>query len=185
MKKIIAISALMTAMISANALAVGANLTFSGSVANATCTLQASDKSKTLVIPDISVASLLNSGGNTYYSQAGSTTFNFSNCPNSVSNVSATYQYSGSTYSNIQGTASGANGGVVFVVNQTSASNPSTGSINKLDGSAPGANVAVSNGAAVIPVTIGIQAPVTWDSSFPMPTAGNYSGTFNVTFKYS
>ncbi|WP_146159944.1 MULTISPECIES: type 1 fimbrial protein [Kosakonia] len=182
MKKIIALSALMAALASANAMAVDSNLTFTGSVTSSTCTMNASDATKTLVIPDISSAALLAAGAT---SQSASTTINFSSCPASISNVKIIKgETTGSLYTGYSatetnrsvpasGTATGLN--LILFAGPSQTSVPVNGSVISNQ------NFAVTNGSASIPVGVSAAA----NANNQAATAGTYSSSFTLTFAWS
>ncbi|WP_146159940.1 fimbrial protein [Kosakonia sp. H7A] len=186
MKKIIALSALMAALASANAMAVDANVTFTGSVTSSTCTMNASDASKSLTVPDISAAALT-AQGTAWGNATATTNITFTSCPASVSALkvasitSTGTQYTSGTNSNYRYTpASGSATGFYTVIGLGT---------NKLaqpaDGSVLSWSVAPTSGTAVVPVTVGPQAYTAVVSSAAAPTAGNYSTSYTLTFAWS
>ena len=185
MKKIIAISALMASLASANALAVDSNLTFTGSVTSGTCTLNAADTTKTLTIPDIGVQALL-ANGNTWAYQNGTASINFTSCPSSVSAVKivkATTTGKEALAGNVHNylPASGSAQNIILVL---SAGTP-TGLVST-DGSVIDNSFATtSTGTATIPVYVGVRSLKSLVSSSSDPTPGNYSSAYTLTFSWS
>lgn len=186
MKKIIALSALMAALASANAMAVDANLTFTGNVTSGTCTMNASDASKTLTIPDISASGLVAQG--TAWGNASATTnITFTSCPAAISALkvssitsTGTQYASGSAspyrYTPASGTATGIFTAIGLGTSKT---------VQFSDGSALSWSVAPSSGTAVVPVTVGLTANSAVVSSATAPTAGNYNTSYTLTFSWS
>lgn len=185
MKKIIALSALMAALVSANAFAIDSNVNFTGTVTSSTCTLNAADVTKTLTVPDISVAALTALGGLGFTSQSAATTVTFTSCPSIVSNVSVTkatttgtiFNNTNSSYVPASGTATGIN--LVVYAGQASSGWLSA------DGSALNRTFAVTSGSVTIPVGVGVRTNVSLLSSSPAPTAGTYSSAYTLTFAWS
>lgn len=177
MKKIIALSALMAALASANAMAADANLTFTGSVTSSTCTMNSSDATKTLTIPDISAAALAGSTTAWQY-QTASASIGFTSCPANISTVSVSQITStGARGSNAVNTipASGTATGLVMGIALGTNPNwmPADGSILSANNS-----FSVTNGSVSIPVKAAISPSGT-------PTAGNYSNSYTLTFSWS
>ena len=104
MKKILILSALMTALTSAGAMAADANINFTGTVSAATCTLAAADAAKTLTIPNVAAATLLAASGSAYLTYNASGSFNFSACPAGLTRVTSAYTYQGSFVSGLTNT---------------------------------------------------------------------------------
>lgn len=184
MKKIIAISALMASLASANALAVDSNLTFTGSVTSGTCTLNAADTTKTLTIPDIGVQALL--ANDTWAYQNATASINFTSCPSSVSAVkivkattTGTAALAGNVHNYLP--ASGSAKNIILVL---SAGTPS--GLVSTDGSVIGNSFATtSTGTATIPVYVGVRSLKELVSSSSDPTPGNYSSAYTLTFSWS
>jgi len=183
MNKFIAISALMAAFVSANALAADANLTFNGAVSTGTCTMNAADATKTLVIPDVSSSSLANAGNTAFTSYSANSTISFTGCPAEVSNVVlSSASGTGTTFggdTSRQTPASGTATGVHLVIS----SGPRV-----VDYLRPGVarSFPVSpSGTVKVPVYVGVTADITSSSAFAAPTAGNYSSSYTLTFSYS
>lgn len=185
MKKIIALSALMAALASANAMAVDSNLTFTGSVTSSTCTMNAADTTKTLTIPDISSAALVALGGYSYSSQTSSTTVGFTSCPASVSSVNVVQVTSTGTQftdANSYAPASGTATGIHLVI---SAGNATTGYM-PADGSViSNKKFAVTSGSVSIPLIVGVRANKSSVASAAAPGTGSYSSGYTVTFSWS
>ncbi|HFL1539649.1 TPA: fimbrial protein [Enterobacter asburiae] len=185
MKKLLILSAVVTALASYGAMAADANINFTGAVSSTTCKLNAVDAAKTLTIPNVSPQTLLDGsyGSAGVYSASGS--FDFTDCPAGLTKVTSAYTYeSGALWGadNDWGVANGVSH-VSFHVYQDSKGG-NQGTHVRLDGIPNGANEAtITNGAATIPVTVGVAAVDL--TGFGLPTAGNYTGTFLVAFTYS
>lgn len=183
MKKILILSALVTALTSAGAMAADANINFNGTVSASTCTLNAADAAKTLTIPNVSPATLLALGTNGFLSYNASSSFGFTDCPVGLTKVTSAYTYQGTLAGvNNWGMATGVQN-VSFYVMQSSlgliAANV------KLDGTSAAVNQAtITAGAATVPVTVGVSA-YNAAQVLTLPTVGNYTGTFLVAFTYS
>ncbi|MDX7664704.1 hypothetical protein SJ554_19835 [Enterobacter asburiae] len=178
MKKIIALSALMAALASASAMAVDANITFTGAVKAGTCTMNTNDATKTLVIPDIGAVALAQSNTN-WATQNVGTTISFSKCPNSVTSINIAKLtttggpgFSGSTSTPASGTA----GGLVLGIQ----AGESPGWLN-LTGWAINRPFAVTDGSVTIPIKAAVGR---YSASQPV-TPGNYSSSFTMTFSWS
>ena len=187
MKKIIALSALMAALASANAMAVDANLTFTGSVTSGTCTMNASDATKTLTIPDISSAALVALGQSSWSSQSSTTTVGFTSCPASVSSVNVIQATStGTIFNNVSNSyvpASGTAKGIHLVL--SAGSNVANGFL-PTDGSViSNKTFATTSGSVSIPLTVGVRSNKSLLSTAAVPTAGTYSSSYTVTFSWS
>lgn len=183
MKKIIALSALMAALASANAMAVDSSLTFNGAVTSGTCTMNSADATKTLTIPDISAASLAANSGSFGY-QVANGTVNFTGCPGSVSSVKVVNITNSGTPVNGDAKnyfpASGTVTGVALTFSLGTAGNALA-----IDGSTLNYSVNTSNGAASIPIYSGVRAAKAVQSSLAAPTAGTYNSAFTLTFAWS
>ncbi|MHC0025533.1 fimbrial protein [Enterobacter vonholyi] len=187
MKKIIAISALMAAMASANALAADANLTFNGAVSTGTCTMNSADATKTLTIPDVSISALTAVGAVAYGTINANTTVGFTGCPSttsyvnveSVTSTGAIFNNSNVLASPASGTATGVH--LIFSVG------PGVTNYVAIDGSTiTNRQFAVnSQGNATVPIYVGVRANQSVLSSSADPTSGTYSNSYTVTFTYS
>nr|WP_261905546.1 hypothetical protein [Escherichia coli]CAH8250720.1 Uncharacterised protein [Escherichia coli] len=177
MKKIIALSALMTALASASAMAADANITFNGAVTAGTCIMNANDATQTLVIPDIGAAAA--SAGSTWSTQHVGSTISFSQCPNSVTSINLAKMTTtggpggtASTSTPASGTATGLHLGIA-VGSPTGWVNTIGGAINR--------PFAVTNGSVSIPFRAGVSRA----STTKPVTAGDYSSSFTMTFSWS
>lgn len=183
MKKIIALSALVAALASVNAMAADANLTFTGSVTSGTCTMNAADATKTLTIPDVSVATLLAST-NVFATQSASSTIGFTNCPSSVSAVklvqgttTGTQAISGNASNYVPASGTAKNTALVLTVG---------GVYPSLDGSVISQSFATtSTGTASVTIQAGVRSLKSLISSAADPTAGTYSSSYTLTFAWS
>lgn len=179
MKKIIALSALMAVLASASAMAADANLTFTGAVTSGTCTMNASDATKTLTIPDIGAAALSASTTAWQY-QSASSNISFSSCPANVSAVKVTQITTtgtpNTTYPTNSIPASGTATGLVMGI--ALGSSPNWMAAN---GSALNSSFAVTSGSVSIPVKAAISPLVAGGTV----TAGNYSSSYTLTFSWS
>ena len=185
MKKILILSALMTALTSAGAMAADANINFTGTVSASTCTLNAADASKTLTIPNVSPATLYAAGNTGYLTYNASGSFGFTACPAGLTKVTSNYTYQGAIAGAAAstGVATGTATNVGMVVMQSSAA--STSSIVSINGTSGTLNqVAIASNAATVPVIVGAYA-VNSSGTLTLPTAGNYTGTYTVAFTYS
>lgn len=184
MKKILILSALMTALTSAGAMAADANINFTGTVSAATCTLAAADAAKTLTIPNVAPATLLAAGNTGYLSYNASSSFGFTACPAGLTRVTSAYTYQGTIAgSNNWSVATGTAQNVSFYVMQSSPANASNNV--KVDGTSSSLNQAtITANAATVPVTVGISA-YNAAQALTLPTVGTYTGTFLVAFTYS
>ncbi|UDJ82057.1 hypothetical protein UYSO10_0916 [Kosakonia radicincitans] len=182
MKKIIALSALMAALASANAMAADANLTFTGSVTSSTCTMNASDATKTLVIPDISSAALVARGVNGYQTQQANTTVSFTSCPASVSQIKVASVTSTGTVQTDKTMVKPASGTANGVWTSLVLGGP-TGYV-AADGSVLSYGTSVTSGGASVYVGVGVVAAST-RASVAAPTAGTYSNSYTLTFSWS
>lgn len=186
MKKILILSALVTALTSGGAMAVDANLNFAGTVSANTCTLSASDASQVLTIPNVTVGDLYAattslSGYGQTYSTGGS--FKFSGCPAGLTKITTTYTYQGTVDSTNKNSAiaTGTANNVQLIIWQGAlGSNP----VN-VDGTTTTNNDAViTAGAATIPFWVGALSAQ--NGGLPVSaTVGNYSGVYTVAFTYS
>lgn len=179
MKKIIALSALMAALASANAMAVDANLTFTGSVTSSTCTMNAADATKNIVLPDYPVSALAGA----WTSVGAGSTITFTSCPASVSNlitaVTSTTGTQLTTTNKVTTPASGTATGVgLLFAAGSSKSNLAVDGSNTV-------STAVSGGTAVVPIYVGLGKAQAWASSAPAAAAGNYSSSYTLTFSWS
>lgn len=184
MKKILILSALMTALTSAGAMAADANINFTGTVSAATCTLNAADATKTLTMPNVAPATLL-AASTPYVTYSASSSFGFTACPAGLTKVTSNYVYQGSmASSNVNmALASGTATNVGLVIMQSSTASSSTVVTPGVTGSVNNAPI-VSN-SAVVPVTVGINATNPAGTAAVLPTVGNYTGTYTVAFTYS
>ena len=183
MKKILILSALMTALASAGAMAADANINFTGTVSAATCTLAAADAAQTLTIPNVSPATLL-ATPNSQLSYNASGSFNFSACPAGLTRVTSAYTYQGTSHNNnTWSLATGTAQNVSFYVMQSVPASTVAGV--KADGTSAAVNqTTITANAATVPVTVGIAA-YNGSSVLTLPTVGTYTGTFQVAFTYS
>ncbi|WP_320750691.1 fimbrial protein [Enterobacter roggenkampii] len=186
MKKILILSALVTALTSAGAMAADANINFNGTVSASTCTLNAADAAKTLTMPNVSAATLLAAGTAAYSTYNSSSSFGFTACPAGLTKVTSAYMYQGSLISANTGMAipsSGTASNVALVVMQ-SATGDSTSVVNAGGVSTATNQATITAGAATVPVTVGITA---YSPSYvpTLPTVGTYTGTYLVAFTYS
>lgn len=190
MKKIIAVSALMAALASANSMAADANLTFTGGVSTGTCVMNSADVTKTLVIPDVNAATLIAGGGGAYQTINATSTIGFSGCPQTTSKIvlnSATTTGSPFTgyipsevYRMLPASGTAASGvNMMLVVNGVPVS--PTGSMLS---NFTAANVSAT-GTANVPVLVGISPNSDAGNSIPAPSAGNYSSSYTLSFSYS
>lgn len=180
MKKLLALSALMAALTSVNAMAVDANLNFIGEVTSGTCVLNAADTTKNMVIPDIGAAALQTMGASSYDSVNATSSINISGCPGSVSNISAFVtspqpeQTGFGKYITPDGTAKNIN--LAMRLGQDNIT-------NKVDTNVTGQeakNIGVlSGGKTSIPVLVGVT------SNGNLATAGNYNASYNVAFNWN
>ncbi|WP_320726123.1 MULTISPECIES: fimbrial protein [Enterobacter] len=181
MKKIIGLSALVVQMISLNAVAYDASVSFSGNVTAATCIMNPSDSTKTLTIPDVPAKRLYNAGVNGWKTYKKDTTVSFSLCPVSVTSVNVkTVTTTGTqlgVYPEYNTPASGSATGIFLVL----------GSNNipfKADGSDINKSFDVSGGVLEVPLTVGV-ASLGNAGGVSAPTAGTYSSTYTVTFDWT
>ncbi|WP_370605585.1 fimbrial protein [Citrobacter braakii] len=181
----LSVSALLLALSSLSAHAVDANINFSGNVSSGTCTLNAADAAKTLALPDVSPQTLYNAGSNAYQTYNASGSFNFTNCPEGLTKVTSKYIYNGFLVSNFSGTAYAAgdaqNIGLILMQSPTA----SSANIVNVNGSSSVVNeTPIIANAASVPVTVGI-APYSPNGDNAVPTVGQYTGTYTVSFTYS
>ncbi|WP_320723676.1 fimbrial protein (plasmid) [Enterobacter asburiae] len=184
MKKLLILSAVVTALASYGAMAADANINFEGTVSSSTCTLNAADAAKTLSIPNVTAAELLSKGDQGRLTYAASGRFDFTNCPQGLTKVTSAYTYQGQLHPGMVdwGVANGADN-VSFSVMQSA--NGDGNRILNLDGTVVGANEAtITNGVATVPVTVGVSA-YNVSHQLTLPSAGSYNGTFLVAFTYS
>lgn len=185
MKKILILSALVTALTSAGAMAADANINFNGTVSASTCTLNAADAAKTLTIPSVSAATLLAAGANAYLTYASSSSFGFTACPAGLTKVTSAYTYQGSTMSGNPNwaVASGTASNITLIAMQSATSSAST--VVSAQGVSAAVNQAtITANAATVPVTVGIGA-YNSAGALTLPTVGTYTGTYLVAFTYS
>lgn len=185
MKKILILSALMTALTSAGAMAADANINFTGTVSAATCTLNAADAAKTLTIPSVSPATLLavgNAASSTYYASGS---FGFTACPAGLTKVTSAYTYQGTVFAtgNDWAVATGTAQNIAFSVMQSATANSST-SVAVNGTSSTNNQATITANAATVPVSVGIR-PYNSSGVLTLPTVGNYTGTYLVAFTYS
>ena len=187
MKKILILSALMTALTSAGAMAADANVNFTGSVSAATCTLNAADASKTLTVPSVSPQVLYGLASPTYATYTATGSFEFTACPAGLTRVTSAYTYQGATGSAnpTMAIATGTATNIGMVLLQSTTATGTLLNVNGTSGVANQANI-VSN-AATIPVTVGVQATNSNGTGIgaTLPTVGTYTGTYLVAFTYS
>lgn len=183
MKKILILSALMTALTSAGAMAADANINFTGTVSAATCTLAAADAAKTLTIPSVSAATLLAAGGGAVTTYYASSNFNFSACPAGLTKVLANYTYQGALTNGTNKTAVSTGTATNVALSVMPLTVPVASGIIAVDGSTSYATT-ISSNMAVVPVSVGISA-LNSSGALTLPTVGNYTGTYTVAFTYS
>ncbi|MCK2177815.1 fimbrial protein [Enterobacter asburiae] len=186
MKKILILSALVTALTSAGAMAADANINFNGTVSASTCTLNAADAAKTLSMPNVSPATLLAAGTGSYTTYNASSSFGFTACPAGLTKVTSTYTYQGALVGATSNTAvpsSGTASNVALVVMQSATGN--NAAVLNVNGTSAAINQAtIAANAATIPVTVGINA-LNSSGTATLPTVGTYTGTYLVAFTYS
>lgn len=185
MKKILILSALMTALTSAGAMAADANVNFTGTVSAATCTLNAADASKTLTVPSVSAATLFAAGANGYLTYNASSSFGFTACPAGLTRVTSAYTYQGSLIAgnSEQAIATGTATNMTMIVMQ--GLTPNSSSIVKADGTSAAVNqTTITANAATVPVIVGVNSKNA-SGAVTMPTVGTYTGTYLVAFTYS
>lgn len=185
MKKILILSALMTALASAGAMAADANVNFTGTVSAATCTLNAADASKTLTIPSVSAGTLFAAGVNGYLTYNASSSFGFTACPAGLTRVTSAYTYQGSLMTGApeQAMATGTATNMSMIVMQ--GLTPNLSSIVNADGTSSTRNYAtITANAATVPVIVGVNSKNA-SGTVTLPTMGTYTGTYLVAFTYS
>ncbi|MEE9686100.1 fimbrial protein [Lelliottia amnigena] len=181
MKKIFGLSALVVQMISLNAVAYDASVSFSGNVTGATCIMNPSDSTKTLTIPDVPAKRLYNAGVDGWKTYKQDTTVSFSLCPVSVTSVNIKNVTTSGTplslYPEYNKPASGSANDIYLVLGSNNIPFKANGSdINK--------SFDVSGGASEVPLTVGVTSLGAAGGGLK-PTSGTYSSTFTVTFDWT